>query len=78
MIDIYESDNDYNDNDSYYNFNDQVMMIMMIRERGEEEVESLMESFRTECAGLLGVGRGEVGEVKMTLRTRYWITLYQK
>ena len=41
-------------------------------------MESLLESFRIECAGLLGVGRGEVGEVKMTLRTRYWITLYQK
>ena len=50
----------------------------MIKERGEQEVEALMERFREECAGLLGVGRDEVEEVEMVLRTRYWITLYQK
>ena len=56
MMDMYESDNDDNDNDSYYDFNDD----NDFRERGEEEVESLLESFRIECAGLLGVGRGVV------------------
>ena len=50
----------------------------MIKERGEQEVESLMESFREECAGLLGVGRDEVEGVTMVLRTQYWVTLYQK
>ena len=28
----------------------------MMRQRGEQEVESLVESFREECAGLLVVG----------------------
>lgn len=50
----------------------------MIRQSGEQEVESLMESFREECAGLLGVERGEVDGVTMVLRTQYWLTLYQK
>ena len=50
----------------------------MIRQRGEEEVEDLMENFRVECAGLLGVKREGVERVNMVLRTQYWITLYQK
>ena len=50
----------------------------MMRQRGEQEVESLVESFREECAGLLVVGREEVEGVTMVLRTQYWVTLYQK
>ena len=50
----------------------------MIKERGAQEVESLMETFREECAGLLGVGRAEVEGVPIVLRTKYWMTLYQK
>ena len=50
----------------------------MIKERGEQEVESIMENFRQECAGLLGVGREELEGFPIVLRTKYWITLYQK
>ena len=42
----------------------------MMRQRGEQEVESLIESFREECAGLLGMGREEVEGVTMVLRTQ--------
>ena len=50
----------------------------MIKERGEQEVETIMENFRQECAGLLGVGRAELEGFPIVLRTKYWITLYQK
>ena len=50
----------------------------MTKNRGESEVEALINKFTGECSDILGVDRNKVMETKIELRTRYWITLYQK
>ena len=51
----------------------------MIKAQVESEVEALIEQFTNECSEILGVGdRRKLMETEIELRTRYWITLYQK
>ena len=50
----------------------------MIKKRGETKVEDLINKFTGECSDILGADRNKVMETKIELRTRYWITLYQK
>jgi len=50
----------------------------MIKTRGHEEVDEMMNKFTSECADILQIPISDMKSSKLLLRTKYWITLYQK
>lgn len=50
----------------------------MIKERGQQEVDQLVETFVTDCAAIMEVHRDKIMSTQTLLRTNYWISLYGK